>query len=192
MDGGDIGDSSGALGTGWHCPWPRGRAGGGLRTSGSLVPFTTFEFAAGLWRLFFCTECSWGWLDSTGRPPWKPGGSCPQSTPPAHLQSQHAAIACQLARHFLEGLSTGLATNAIFILFTFEQPTKWLNWTFLDVFPGLVTNSILFCLLFTIRNRCWNVRFKHAHNQGLRHLFLTVSSDLRAKHSTPDCVLVSL
>ena len=58
-------------------------------------------------------------VTSTGRPPWKPGGSCPQSTPPAHLQSQHAAIACQLARHFLEGLSTGLATNAIFSLFTF-------------------------------------------------------------------------
>ena len=92
MDGGDIGDSSGALGTGWHCPWPRGRAGGGLRTSGSLVPFTTFEFAAGLWRLFFCTECSWGWLDSTGRPPWKPGGSCPQSTPPAHFGSIHLRV----------------------------------------------------------------------------------------------------
>ena len=47
MDGGDIRDSSGALGTGWRCPRPRGRAGGGLRTSRSLLPFCIFEFAAG-------------------------------------------------------------------------------------------------------------------------------------------------
>ena len=45
--GGDVGDSGGALGTGWCCPRPRGCAGGRLRTSRSLVPFTTFEFAAG-------------------------------------------------------------------------------------------------------------------------------------------------
>ena len=57
MDGGDVGDSGGALGTGWCCPRPRGCAGGRLRTSGSLVPFTTFEFAAGF-DDFFCTECS--------------------------------------------------------------------------------------------------------------------------------------
>ena len=41
---------------------------------------------------FFCTECSWGWLDSTGRPPWKPGGSYPQSTPPAHFGSFHLRV----------------------------------------------------------------------------------------------------
>ena len=53
MDGGDVGDSGGALGTGWRCPRPRGCAGGRLRTSGSLVPFTTFEFAAGFDDFFF-------------------------------------------------------------------------------------------------------------------------------------------
>ena len=45
---------------------------------------------------------------------------------------------------------------------------------------GLVTNSILFCWLFKIRDRCKKVRFQQTHNQGLRQLLLTVSWDLRA------------
>ena len=59
MDGEDVGDSGGGLKTGWCCPRPRGRAGGRLRTSGSLLPFSTFEFAAGFDEGFFCTEPSW-------------------------------------------------------------------------------------------------------------------------------------
>ena len=58
--------------------------------------------------------------------------------------------------------------------------------------PGLVTNSILFCWLFEIKDRCKKVRFQQTHNQGLRQLLLTVSWDLRAKCGTPDGVLVSL
>ena len=46
--------------------------------------------------------------------------------------------------------------------------------------PGLATNSILFCLLFSIKDRCNKVRFQQTHNQGLRQLLLTVSWDLRA------------
>ena len=45
---------------------------------------------------------------------------------------------------------------------------------------GLVTNSILFCCLFTIRDQCKKVRFQQTHNQGLRQLLLTLSWDLRA------------
>ena len=43
---------------------------------------------------------------------------------------------------------------------------------------GLVTNSILFCWLFTIKD----LRFQQTHNQGLSQLFLTVSSDLCTTH----------
>ena len=46
--------------------------------------------------------------------------------------------------------------------------------------PGLVTNSILFCCLFKIKDRCTKVRFQQMHNQGLRKLLLTVSWDLCA------------
>ena len=46
--------------------------------------------------------------------------------------------------------------------------------------PCLVTNSILFCCLFSIEERCKKVRFLQTHNQGLRQLLLTVSWDLRA------------
>ena len=46
--------------------------------------------------------------------------------------------------------------------------------------PGLVTNAILLCWLFTIKDRCKKVRFQQTHNQGLRQLLLTVSWDLRA------------
>ena len=45
---------------------------------------------------------------------------------------------------------------------------------------GLVTNSILFCRLFTIKDRYAKVRFQQTHNQGLQQLFLTVSWDLCA------------
>ena len=58
-----------------------------------------------------------------------------------------------------------------FILFL-----RWLFW----FFAGLVTNSILFCWLFKIKDRCKKVRFLQTHNQGLRQLLLTVSWDLRA------------
>ena len=46
--------------------------------------------------------------------------------------------------------------------------------------PGLVINSILFCWLFKIKDRCKKVRFQQTHNQGLCQLLLTVSWDLRA------------
>ena len=46
--------------------------------------------------------------------------------------------------------------------------------------PGLVTNSIIYCRLFKIKDRCKQVRFQHTNNQGLRQLLLTVSWDLRA------------
>ena len=42
---------------------------------------------------------------------------------------------------------------------------------------SLVTISILFG---TIKDQCANVSFQQTHNQGLRQLFLTVSSDLSA------------
>ena len=45
---------------------------------------------------------------------------------------------------------------------------------------GLVTNSILFCRLFKIKDRLRKVRFLQTHDQGLRHLLLTVTWDLRA------------
>ena len=45
--------------------------------------------------------------------------------------------------------------------------------------PCLVTNSILFCWLFTFNDQCKKVRFQQTHNQGL-HQLLTVSWDLRA------------
>ena len=35
---------------------------------------------------------------------------------------------------------------------------------------GLVTNSILFCRLFNIKDRCKKVRFQQTHSQGLRQL----------------------
>ena len=41
--------------------------------------------------------------------------------------------------------------------------------------PGLVTNSILFCWLFAIKDR-----YKQTHSPGLRQLLLTESWDLRA------------
>jgi len=44
---------------------------------------------------------------------------------------------------------------------------------------GLVTNSILFCWLFKIKDRRKKVRFQQMHNQGLRQLLFTVSLDLR-------------
>ena len=46
--------------------------------------------------------------------------------------------------------------------------------------PGLVTNSILLCGLFKIKDQCKKVRFQQTHNQGLRQLLLTVSWELRA------------
>ena len=45
---------------------------------------------------------------------------------------------------------------------------------------GLVTNSILFCRLFTIKDRCKKVRSQQTHNQGLRPMLFTVSWDLHA------------
>ena len=42
---------------------------------------------------------------------------------------------------------------------------------------GMVTNSILFLWLFTIKERCNIMHFQQTHNQGLRQLFLTVSLD---------------
>ena len=56
----------------------------------------------------------------------------------------------------------------------------------------LVTNSIIFCWLFSIKDRCIKVRFQQTHNQSLRQLLLTVSWDLRALRATPDGVFVSL
>ena len=35
---------------------------------------------------------------------------------------------------------------------------------------GLVTNSILFSCLFTIKDRCAKVRFQQTYNQGLHQL----------------------
>ena len=45
---------------------------------------------------------------------------------------------------------------------------------------GLVTNSILFCWLFKIKDWCKKVRFLQTHIEGLHQLLLTVSWDLRA------------
>ena len=41
--------------------------------------------------------------------------------------------------------------------------------------PGLVTNSILFCWNFKIKDRCKKVPLQQTHNRGLRQLLLTVS-----------------
>ena len=41
--------------------------------------------------------------------------------------------------------------------------------------PGLVNDSIIFCLLFTIKDRCKKVHFQQTYNQGFRQLLLTVS-----------------
>ena len=38
--------------------------------------------------------------------------------------------------------------------------------------PGHVANSVLFCWLFTIKDRCKKVRFQQTHNQGLHRLSL--------------------
>ena len=54
--------------------------------------------------------------------------------------------------------------------------------------PGLVTNSILFCWHFKIKDQRKKVRFQQSHNQGLRQLLFTVSWELH----TPDGVHVSL
>ena len=60
-------------------------------------------------------------------------------------------------------------------------------------FPGMVTNnSILFCSLFTIKERRKQVRFLQKHSQGLHQLLLTLSWDLHAQCGTPDSVLVAL
>ena len=50
------------------------------------------------------------------------------------------------------------------------------------VVTGLVTYSILFLLLLTIKDPCNEVLFltNAQHNQGLRQLFLTMSFDLCA------------
>ena len=45
---------------------------------------------------------------------------------------------------------------------------------------GLGTNSISLSWLFKFKDRSEKVRFQQTHNQGLRHLFLTVFWDLRA------------
>ena len=57
--------------------------------------------------------------------------------------------------------------------------------------PGLANNSILFCLLFTIKDRCKKVHFQPTHNQGLRQL-LTVSGHhyLRTTYANLYCVFV--
>ena len=81
MDGGDIGDSSGALGTGWHCPWGLD----GLEEAWERPEVLSPSPLSNL--LLDCDDFFLHWVllrvTSTGRPPWKPGGSCPQSTPPA-------------------------------------------------------------------------------------------------------------
>ena len=75
-------------------------------------------------------------------------------------------------------------------------PLLWCDWLSIDcdslcactVSPplpfccvaGLVTNSILFCWLFTIKDRCKKGSFQQTHNQGLRQLLLMVSWGLRA------------
>ena len=38
-----------------------------------------------------------------------------------------------------------------------------------------VTKSILFCWLFTIKDRCKELLFQQTHNHGFRQLFLMVS-----------------
>ena len=58
-----------------------------------------------------------------------------------------------------------------------ETPFKATFMTFEET--GLVTNSILFCRLFTIKDRCKQMHFQQTHNQGLRQMLLTVSWDLR-------------
>ena len=45
---------------------------------------------------------------------------------------------------------------------------------------GMVTNSVLFCWLFTNKDRCKNVHFQQTHIHGLCHFCLTVSLDLCA------------
>ena len=45
---------------------------------------------------------------------------------------------------------------------------------------GLVTNSILSCWLFKIKDWCKKVRFQLTHNKGLRQLFLMMSWDFSA------------
>ena len=59
------------------------------------------------------------------------------------------------------------------------------------VFPGLANNSILFCLLFTIKDHLKNEWFQQTHNKGLRKLFL--NNDVLTPSTTDanlDCVLV--
>ena len=57
---------------------------------------------------------------------------------------------------------------------------------------GLFTNTILFGLFFTIKDRCKRVRCLQTYNHCLSWVFLTVSWGLRALRDTPDGVLVSL
>ena len=59
------------------------------------------------------------------------------------------------------------------------------------VFPGLTNNSILFCLLFTIKDHLKNEWFQQTHNKDLRKLFL--NNDVLTPSTTDanlDCVLV--
>ena len=54
-----------------------------------------------------------------------------------------------------------------FVSGAIEEIELWI-----DCWPGLVTNSNIFCWLFTIKDI--NVCLQLTQNQGLRHLFLTV------------------
>ena len=44
-------------------------------------------------------------------------------------------------------------------------------WCWESLSPGLVTNSVLFCWIFTIKDKCRRCIFKQMHKQGLRQLF---------------------
>ena len=85
--GGDVGDSGGALGTGWRCPRPRGRP--------EERPTCSFSNLLLVLAEFFALSPP----PSTGRPPWKPGGSCPQSTTPAPPAPQASRLTYSTHSH---------------------------------------------------------------------------------------------
>ena len=125
----------------------------------TVAPSAIFSiFSPTCWTI--CILCGWGWLGGMGgRGTMLPGavtGAAPGGRP-------CCCCGCIGPCCCIGGLGPSGPTGIPGPVIT----------------SGLVTNSIRFCWLFTIKDRCKKVLFQQTHNQGLHQLLLTVSWDLR-------------
>ena len=127
-------------------------------------------------------------MEAEGEAVHSPHRQVPASRLTHNTQETGLRLLARLWRTFLRsGYRSGHYRNFYSLHFLTTNKLR----LFGRVFPGLANNSILFCLLFTIKDHLKNEWFQQTHNKGLRKLFL--NNDVLTPSTTDanlDCVFV--